>query len=131
MIITSAGEGKLNTVERNDLAIATANVLAEEGHENKTYELASSETWNYDELANILSDVSGKTVSHQSFSDSNALEKLIESGVPEGIAQFQITLYNSIANGNEGNTSHDLEELIGRKPTSIRESITHLFNRPI
>ncbi|MBM7634257.1 MULTISPECIES: SDR family oxidoreductase [Bacillales] len=129
VIVTSAGKGKVNTVERNDLALAAATVLAGEGHEDKVYELASSETWNYDELANILSDVSGKNVTHQSMSDSEALERMVNSGVPEGFAHFQIALYNSIADGNEGNASSDLEDLIGRKPTSIRESITHFFNK--
>ena len=129
VIVTSAGNGKINTVERSDLALAAATVLAEEGHEDKVYELASSETWNYDELANILSDVSGKNVTHQSMSDSEALERMVNSGVPEGFAHIQIALYNSIADGNEGNVSNDLEDLIGRKPTSIRESITHFFNK--
>ena len=129
VIVTSAGNGKINTVERSDLALAAATVLAEEGREDKVYELASSETWNYDELANILSDVSGKNVTHQSMSDSEALERMVNSGVPEGFAHIQIALYNSIADGNEGNVSNDLEDLIGRKPTSIRESITHFFNK--
>ena len=129
VIVTSAGKGKVNTVERNDLALAAATVLAEEGHEDKVYELASSETWNYDELANILSDVSGKNVTHQSMSDSEALERMVNSGVPEGFTHVQIALYNSIADGNEGNVSNDLEDLIGRKPTSIRESITRFFNK--
>ncbi|WP_350299079.1 hypothetical protein [Peribacillus frigoritolerans] len=62
---------------------------------------------------------------------SEALERVVNSGVPEGIAHFQIALYNSIANGNEGNTSNDLEELIGRKPTSIRESMTKFFNKSL
>ena len=51
---------------------------------------------------------------------SEALERVVNSGVPEGCAHFQIALYNSIADGNEGNVSNDLEDLIGRKPTSIR-----------
>lgn len=129
VIVTSAGAGEINTVERNDLALAAATVLAEEGHENKIYELASSETWSYNELANILTDISGTNVTHQSMSDSEALKLMVESGIPEGVAHFQVALYNSIANGNEGNTSRDLEKLIGRKPVSIRESIIHLFNK--
>jgi NAD(P)H dehydrogenase (quinone) len=129
VIVTSTGKGKVNTVERNDLALAAATVLAGEGHENKVYELASPETWNYDDLANILSDVSGKNVTHQSMSDSEALERMVNSGVPEDFAHYQIAIYNSIANGNEGNVSNDLEDLIGRKPTSIRETITHFFNK--
>ncbi|PLR96775.1 SDR family oxidoreductase [Bacillus sp. T33-2] len=128
-IVTSAGTGRVNSVTRSDLALAAATVLAEEGHENKVYELASADTWNYDDLAQILSDVSGKTVSHQSVADSEAFTAMVEAGLPEGLADFQIALYNSIAGGNFGHTSTDLEKLIGKKPTSIRESITEFFNK--
>ncbi|MDQ0219178.1 SDR family oxidoreductase [Peribacillus cavernae] len=128
-IVTSAGEGRINTVTRNDLALAAATVLAEDGHENRVYELASAVAWNYDDLAEILSDVSGKTVTHQYVTDSEAFNGMVIAGLPEGLARFQIALYQSIASGNEGNTSGDLEKLIGRKPTSIRESITQFFNK--
>ncbi|PLR85307.1 SDR family oxidoreductase [Bacillus sp. V33-4] len=129
VIVTSAGKGTINTVTRSDLALAAATVLAEDGHKNKVYDLASSVTWNYDDLAEILTDVSGKTVIHQSVSDSEVLNGMLNAGVPEGLAHFQIALYQSIASGKEGNTSNDLETLIGRKPTSIRESITQFFNK--
>ena len=61
VIVTSAGKGKVNTVERNDHALAAATVLAEEGHEDKVYELASSETWNYDEFATFFRMFQEKT----------------------------------------------------------------------
>ncbi|RFU60311.1 SDR family oxidoreductase [Bacillus sp. V59.32b] len=129
VIVTSAGTGRINTVTRDDLALAAATVLAEDGHENKVYDLASSETWGYDDLAQILSDVSGKTVTHQSVTDSEALAGMIDAGLPEGLAQFQVALYQTIASGKEGNTSTDLEKLIGRKPTTIRESITEFLKK--
>jgi NAD(P)H dehydrogenase (quinone) len=129
VIVTSAGKGRINTVTRNDLALAAATVLAEDGHENQVYELASSVAWSYDELAEILSDVSGKTVTHQSVSDSDALAGMINAGLPEGLAQFLVAIYNKMAAGTEGHTSNHLEKLIGRKPTSIRESITQFFNK--
>lgn len=129
VIITSAGKGKINTVERNELALAAATVLAEDGHANKVYELASSETWNFDDLAIILSNITGKIVTHTPVFEAKALTTMIKIGVPAGLALFLSTLYNSMAIGNEENTSSDLEKLIGRRPTSIRESVTHFFNK--
>jgi NAD(P)H dehydrogenase (quinone) len=127
IIINSAGDGKINTATRDDLALATAVVLAEEGHENQVYELASSQSWSYQDLAEILSKVSGKDVSYQAVSDAESLEGMINAGLPEGLAQFLVAIDSKMAAGTEGHTSTDLEKLIGKKPTSIQESITQWF----
>ncbi|TXK84454.1 SDR family oxidoreductase [Paenibacillus sp. N3.4] len=129
IIINSAGDGKINTATRDDLALAAAVVLAEEGHENQVYELASSQSWSYEELAGILSTISGKHVTHRSVSDSDSLAGMIHAGLPEGLAQFLVAIASKMAAGTEGRTSKDLEKLIGKKPTSIYDSITQLFNK--
>ncbi len=38
-LVTNAGEGRVNTASRGDLALVGAVVLTEEGHENKSYNL--------------------------------------------------------------------------------------------
>lgn len=68
VVVTNAGGGIINSVTRNDLSLAAATVLTEEGHENKTYNLVSNQPWSFDDLAQILSEVSGKKVVHQSVS---------------------------------------------------------------
>jgi NAD(P)H dehydrogenase (quinone) len=87
-IVTSAGQGRINTVTRNDLALAAATVLSEDGHENKSHDLASSDTCNYDDFAQILSDVTGKAVVHHSVTGSEAFDGMIEAGLPEGACPF-------------------------------------------
>ncbi len=59
-IVTNTGRGTVNSVTRSDLALAAATVLAGEGHENKTYNLVSNQTWSFDDLAQIVSEVTGK-----------------------------------------------------------------------
>ncbi|OAS19718.1 SDR family oxidoreductase [Paenibacillus oryzisoli] len=128
-IINSAGTGKINTVTRDDLALATATVLAEDGHQGQVYELASSESWSFTDLADILTHVSGKKVTHQTVSDADSLQGMVQAGLPEGLAQFLVAIDRKMAAGTEGHTSPDLEKLIGKKPTSIHESIALLFNK--
>jgi NAD(P)H dehydrogenase (quinone) len=66
IIVTNTGNGKINSVTRNDLALAHATVLAAlTGHENKTYNLVSDQLWSFDDLAKILSDLSHKQIKHQ------------------------------------------------------------------
>lgn len=126
-LVTSAGSGKLNTATRDNLALAAATVLAEEGHENKTYELTAPQPWSFDELAQILSEVSGKKVIHRSISESEIGAELRKAGVPEQFIPFQIVLYRAISNGEFASTSGDLQKLIGSKLTSLRESVQQIF----
>lgn len=127
MIITSANNGQINTVAEIDLALAAANVLIEEGHEDEIYQLEASYTWSFDDLAAIISDVTGKKIIHQSVTGFKALEELINEKVEKEKAYFLVALYNSIASGNEEHASCLLDKIIGKKPISIRESINQFF----
>ncbi len=126
-LVTSTGSGKLNTATRNDFALAAATVLTEEGHQNKIYELTASQPWSFDELAQLLSQTSGKRVTHHSISESEIGAELKQSGMPEGFIPFQIMIYRAIANGEFASTSEDLRKLIGSAFTSLEVSVRELF----
>ena len=126
-LVTSTGSGKLNTATRSDFALAAATVLTEEGHENKIYELTASQPWSFDELAQLLSQASGKRVTHRSIPESEIGAELKQSGMPEGFIPFQIMIYRTIANGEFASTSEDLRKLIGSAFTPIEASVRELF----
>ncbi|AQQ54781.1 SDR family oxidoreductase [Planococcus lenghuensis] len=126
-IVTNTGSGKLNTVTRDDLAKGTAAVLAGEGHENKTYNFVSSTTWTFDELADVLSRVSGKDVKHRNVSFDEQIAYLQQVGLPEGMAVFSASIYDNVANGETARTSTDLKQFIGEE-TSLEETVRQNLN---
>ena len=126
-LVTSAGSGKLNTATRSNFALAAATVLTEKGHENKVYELTASQPWSFDDLAQLLSQASGKRVTHRSVSEAEIGAELKQSGMPEGFIPFQIMIYRAIANGEFASTSEDLQKLIGSAFTPLEESVRELF----
>jgi Predicted nucleoside-diphosphate-sugar epimerases len=121
-IFTNANKGKVNSVSRSDLALAAATVLTEEGHENKEYNLVSNQPWSFDDLAEILSEVSGKSVVHQSVSFEEEKNILIQAGMPESFAEATAFIYNTIAEGKMARTTDDLQKLIGVQ-TSLKETV--------
>ncbi|MEC0206436.1 SDR family oxidoreductase [Paenibacillus lautus] len=121
-IITNANKGKVNSVNRSDLALAAATVLTEDGHENKEYNLVSNHPWSFDDLAEILSEVSGKSVVHQSVSFEEEKNILVRAGMPESFAETTAFIYNTIAEGNMERTTDDLKKLIGFQ-TPINELV--------
>ncbi|WP_374721804.1 SDR family oxidoreductase [Peribacillus tepidiphilus] len=121
-LVTNAGTGKLNAVSRNDLALAAATVLTENGHENKTYNLVNPQPWSFDELAQVLTDVSGKKVEHRSVSFDEMKEYLVNVGLPVPVAEFSAVIYHAISEGETARTTEDLQNLIGT-PTSLKEAV--------
>lgn len=73
---------------RNDLARAAAVVLACEGHENKYYNLAASKLWSYNELASIVSEVSGRKVIYKAVSFDEYKNMLKNAGLPEAVVMM-------------------------------------------
>ena len=127
VIVTNTGNGKINSVSRNDLALAHATVLTQTGHENKTYNLVSNQAWTFDELAQILSELSHKKIVHKSSSFEEARDYLIKCGVTEPRAFGRASLYNQVATGEWAKKSDDLGMLIG-KETPLKETVKQVLN---
>ncbi|MFB4165536.1 SDR family oxidoreductase [Alteribacillus sp. JSM 102045] len=121
-LITNTGTGVLNAVNRNDLAFAAATALTEEGHENKTYNLVHPEPWSFDELAQVLSDFSGKHVVHRTVSYDETKDYLVNIGLSEPIAELSAVIYHAVSEGETSKTTNDLQNLIGT-PTPLKESV--------
>lgn len=121
-ITTNTHKGKVNSVSRWDLALAATTVLTEDRHENKEYNLVSNHPWSFDDLAEILSEVSGKTVIHQSVSYEEEKNILLQSGMPESFAETSAFIYNTIAEGKMERTTDDLHKLI-QSQTPLKELV--------
>ncbi|MBU3177552.1 SDR family oxidoreductase [Clostridium estertheticum] len=128
-LVTAAADGKFNFVLRDDLALAAATVLAEDGHENKTYNLVNSSAVSFDEYANIISNIYSKEVKHINLAPNEAVKRLIAMGENEAIAGFNVYgIYVPIAKRQFSKVSNELESLIGRKCTSIQNALKSQLN---
>ena len=63
-IYLPAGNGKASFATRTDMAEAIANVLASDGHGNKTYVTSALPSYSFNEIAEMFSEISGKTISY-------------------------------------------------------------------
>lgn len=124
VLVTAADKGKYNFALRDDLALAAAAVLTETGHENKAYELVNSTLNTFEDYVTLLSQLTGKSIRHESLSPDEAVSRLVKEGEIEPVASFNIYgLYLPVAAGQFSKESSALEQLIGRKPTSLEEAL--------
>lgn len=123
VIAAAVGGGKVASATRSDYAEAAARVLIGEGHAGKVYELTGSVAWDYTELAQAATDVLGRPVAFVNQTLAERHQFLVSVGLPEGVAAFVTSLDAGIAAGTLATTSPDLESLLGRKPTTLKEGL--------
>lgn len=123
-----AGNGKVPYAVRKDIAEAAANILAGEGHENKIYEISNTESYSYQDVADLLSEISGKTVPYNDVPVTDFSKALTEAGVPEHLIGFTIGFATATKDGDFDIPNTHLEELLGRKPTSLKQFLTETYS---
>ena len=120
-VLAPAGAGKAAYASREDLAEAHAVVLSEDGHAYKDYALYGGPAVSFADIAQILSDISGKPVPFNAITEQDYVAQLMSLGLPEPAAAFILTWVQGVNAGEWDGESGDLEKLLGRKPTTPAE----------
>lgn len=107
--VTYPGDWSFNTITRDDLARGIATVLSSQEHQNRTYELTASRSWSLNELAAVLSELTGKSISHRE-------DRIADSWI-----------YRFLAKIDASSTTLDLETLIGGETTSLKEAVRQIM----
>jgi len=79
------------------MAEAAAIVLATSGHENKEYAIASNNTYSFNEIAGMLSDITGKDIKYHEPDKDPYIQQLVTAGVPIESASFLAGFGTAIA----------------------------------
>ncbi|TDN57571.1 SDR family oxidoreductase [Scandinavium goeteborgense] len=125
--IGAAGDGKIASATRADYAAAAAQVMSEEGHAGKVYELAGDNAWTLSELAAELSKQSGKNVSYQNLSEADFASALKGVGLPAGLAEMLADSDVGASKGGLFDDSRTLSKLIQRPTTALSDSVKSIL----
>ncbi|WP_301799979.1 SDR family oxidoreductase [Nocardioides sp. ChNu-153] len=122
-IAAAAGDGRVASVERAELAEAAAVVLTTEGHEGAVLELVGQEAWSHAELAAAFGEVLGTEVAYDALPAEEYRQVLLGAGLDEGTAGFLVAADTNIADGVLAPTGDDLARLLGRAPRTLRQTV--------
>jgi NAD(P)H dehydrogenase (quinone) len=120
-LVHNNGDGETAYVSREDCAAAAAAVLSTEGHEGEAYDITGPRPLSQDDVAALLSEVSGRPVEAVSVDDEEFVQGLAASGMPEPAARSIATFGRAIREGFISEASGAVENLTGRPPRSLRE----------
>lgn len=127
VIMQPAENGKSSSVLRQELAEAAAAVMTSEGHENKAYPLVNNQAISYNDVAELIAEISGKNITYKSPSPEEYQATLKTYGVPDEHIGLFTAFSVAQANGELEMSDNSLEKLLGRKPTTAKEFLTKIY----
>jgi NAD(P)H dehydrogenase (quinone) len=122
-IVSAAGAGRVASAPRADYAAAAAVVLTGEGHEGRVYELGGDQAWDFQELAAMVAEVTGRPCVYKPVTAAELVERMRQAGADENTAAFVAALDSNIAEGALAEVTGELSKLIGRPTTPMKETV--------
>ena len=112
-LTSSAGGRGMNTALRADLAEAAAVLLTSSDQLSESYDF-TGRRWTFAELAQVLSEISGRTIAYRELDEDEGIMTMIGPAVRAGVFEHQ---------------TDDLERVLGHPGTSLRAAVTAVLPR--
>lgn len=117
-----AGQGRVAAVAQDDIADAAVAVLTDpDAHAGQTYDLTGPEALTLAEIAAVLSEVTGRSVTYQPETVAEAYRSREHYGAKDWQVEAWVSTYTAIAAGEMDGVSDAIPRLTGHPATSLRE----------
>ena len=117
-------DAKVSLVDVRDIAAVAVKSLTENGnnkHNNKTYLITGPEALSYHQMAEILSNATGKKISYVNISEEEARAAMKEIGMDDWLINTISELYDYFRKGYASQVFSAVEEVTGKKPISFSQ----------
>ncbi|MFI0482214.1 NmrA family NAD(P)-binding protein [Actinomadura sp. 9N215] len=118
-ILTAAGDGRVGFVDADDIAAVAVHALTDEHAPNTDLVLTGPETLSHDDIAAIITEVTGRTVVHRRLTYDQLHDRLAAQ-VPPEYAAMLAGMNRAIAEGAEDRVTGTVQRITGRPPRSFR-----------
>lgn len=117
-----AGQGRVGAIARSDVAQCAAAVLLAPGeHSAATYDLTGPEALTLDEVAEVITRVTGRSTTYHDETIEEAYASRSPYGAPPWQLDAWVSTYTAIAAGEMDVVTDGVERLTGRPPISLAE----------
>jgi uncharacterized protein YbjT (DUF2867 family) len=115
-------DAKVSLVDVRDIAaIAVESLIDEDKHKNKTYLITGPEALSYHQVAEVLSNATGRKISYVNISEEEAKAAMKEIGMSDWLINTVSELSDYFRKGKASEVSPAVEEVTGRKPISFSQ----------
>lgn len=129
-IYYSAGNAKINFALRMGMAEANAVVISNIiDHKNKIYEITSRTVYSFADMAEIISQITGKEIKYVDIPTEVLKTNIIKAGMPNEVAELMVSIAESMKAGEFDYCDPALENLLGRKPVDLKEFLHSVYSK--
>src|SRR5919106_3114602 len=115
-------DAKVSLVDVRDIAaVAVKSLTDEDRHKNKTYLITGPEALSYHQVAEILSNTTGRKINYVNISDEEARAAMKEIGMSDWLIITVSELSEYFRKGKASEISPAVEEVTGNKPISFSQ----------
>ncbi|NOK20191.1 NmrA family NAD(P)-binding protein [Corallococcus carmarthensis] len=115
-LVTATGQGRVGFVDAGDIAAVGVRALADDVSHDTGHVITGPQALSYDDVAAILSRVSGRPIRHVHATPEEAQRHLQASGMPETYARLLTMLDGLIRDGAEDRVTDTVLRVTGRAP---------------
>ncbi|MDG5816126.1 NmrA family NAD(P)-binding protein [Chitinispirillales bacterium ANBcel5] len=121
LIQLPANDAKISFVDTRDVAETVADILIREKYQNQMFVLTGAQALNHYQIADILTNVTGRKIRYKPISHNQMWKILLERGYTEQEVEYMVGLYEIARHGWCENIAQDLGYILGREPTSFEQ----------
>jgi uncharacterized protein YbjT (DUF2867 family) len=116
-----AGDARISHIDVRDLARVAVTVLTDTSHIGQAYDLSGPEPLSYDEIAQKLSDATGREICYVDISEADFKKAVISVGMTAAAAGAMLELFQYYRSGAASRVSRNVELLTGHAPLCFDE----------
>lgn len=126
-----AGDGRVAAVSQRDVAAVAAEVLLHPGdHADVAYDLTGPEALTLEEVAAVLTDVTGRPHRFHDETLEEARASRAHYGAPDWQVDAWVSTYTAIRDGELAAVSTDVERVLGRPATRFADAVRAVVDGP-
>lgn len=123
-LFKATADGKAAYITREDCARACAAALASSFDGRRTLDITGPEALSQYDIAAIASKITGQTITYVPLDLESLIQGMVGAGLPRPMAEAFATFDAGIAQDKYSAVSTAVEDLTGRKPTSVADFLT-------
>ncbi|KAB2833674.1 MAG: SDR family oxidoreductase [Candidatus Dadabacteria bacterium] len=117
------GDARCGWVDVRDIGRLIAKILTENGHQNNVLTVTGPESLNCNEIGDILSNAVGKKIEYVDVKPKEFRKEMMESGVPERLAEAVSELYKLVSDGLCDVVTDTFYEITQKQPRTFDEFV--------
>lgn len=115
------GDAKTSFIHSHDISASIFAALESDAFNNSAYNISGPEALTHDEVAKILSDVTGVKIEYVDITPEDFKKGLVGAGLPEDYSDFLVYIAGALKAGYSSAVQDNVKKLTSRSPKTFLE----------